>query len=386
MRILIHSNAPWVGSGYGVQAALLGPRLARHGYDVAYSAFSGLHGKATEWRGLKVYPGGRLDFGLDVIGQHAERHGADAVIALMDFWKMGPVAGELAKLPVLAWTPVDCHPVSQLDQQALYAAQALPVAVSRFGQSELKRVGFDARYVPHMVDTSVFRPMPEAERRSVRADYGIGPSTFVIGIAAANSDTTRKAFPEQFEAFRRFAERCPDSRLLLHTDVGSRRGLDLASMLMDFQITDKVIISDSYAQVTGELDAEWMRGWYGICDVLSLCSYGEGFGLPLVEAQACGTPVVTTAGSAMKELGAKGWRVRPEPFWNPVHRAWWDRPRISSITEAYLKAWEEWRHDETAFRDRRDESMALAQGYDADLVIKRFWIPLLRTLPKGGAQ
>ena len=37
-----------------------------------------------------------------------------------------------------------------------------------------------------------------------------------------------------------------------------------------------------------------MAGWYRSLDVLSACSYGEGFGLPILEAQACGSPAIVT--------------------------------------------------------------------------------------------
>lgn len=386
MRILIHSNAPWMGTGYGQQAALLGPRLAQVGHQVAYSAFAGLHGNTMQWNGLTCYPGGRLDFGVDVIGAHAARHRADVIITMMDFYKLGPVAQQLQSLPVLALLPVDCHPVSALDQGALFASHALPVAVSRFGQRELRKAGFDARYVPHMVDTRVFKPEGRESRMQRRAGYGYGPETFVIGICAANNDTMRKGFAEQFEAFRRFSARRPTARLMLHTDVQSRRGLDLTSMLMDFQISDRVMISDSYGQVTGEIDDAIMSEWMNTIDVLSLCSLGEGFGVPLIEAQACGTPVIATRGSAMAELSAKGWRVKAEPYWNPVHRAWWDRPLIGQIERAYEEAYQEWNDQEefesVRWTGRQIQSQELAEQYDADTVVSRFWLPLLRSIPR----
>ena len=83
-----------------------------------------------------------------------------------------------------------------------------------------------------------------------------------------------------------------------------------------------------------------MAAWYNGLDVLSLCSYGEGFGLPLIEAQACGIPVVTTDASAMSELCGAGWLVSGTPFWTDGHQSWWVRPDAADITNAYEMAWQ----------------------------------------------
>ena len=54
-------------------------------------------------------------------------------------------------------------------------------------------------------------------------------------------------------------------------------------------ITAAVGFPDSYCYDLGMIAEEAMASWYNGLDVLSLCSYGEGFGLPLIEAQACGS-------------------------------------------------------------------------------------------------
>src|SRR5439155_8213949 len=97
-------------------------------------------------------------------------------------------------------------------------------------------------------------------------------------------------------------------------------------------------ITDTYPQVSGMFDESLMADWYGVLDVLSACSYAEAFGVPLIEAQACGTPVITTAGSAMKEIRGHGWLATADEYWNHVHGAWWDRPRVDSIVRQYEKA------------------------------------------------
>ena len=42
------------------------------------------------------------------------------------------------------------------------------------------------------------------------------------------------------------------------------------------------------------------------CDIVSFVSIGEGFGVPIIEAQACGRPVVTANVSPMREIAGEG--------------------------------------------------------------------------------
>ena len=50
------------------------------------------------------------------------------------------------------------------------------------------------------------------------------------------------------------------------------------------------------------LTAEQTAPFYNACDVVLNCVAGEGWGLPITEAMACGTPVIGTAFSSMPEL------------------------------------------------------------------------------------
>ena len=102
--------------------------------------------------------------------------------------------------------------------------------------------------------------------------------------------------------------------------------LDLQRLAARLGIEDSVRFTDQYAQVSGLMRPAHMAEWYNILDVFSNCAYGEGFGIPIIEAAACGVPAVVTDCSAMSELKGPGWSVQGEPFWNPVHEAWWVKP------------------------------------------------------------
>ena len=119
-----------------------------------------------------------------------------------------------------------------------------------------------------------------------------------------------------------------------------------------------------------------MAAWYNGIDVLSLCSYGEGFGLPLLEAQACGTPVITTDASAMSELCGAGFLVSGTPWWTDGHQSFWTRPDISDIDMAYEAAYNAWQNNALPHKPAID----FAQQFAADRVFEDFWMPALAQL------
>lgn len=375
MRILIHSNAPWCPTGYGLQTRLLMEQLRQRGHTVAVSAFAGLGGADVRWKGHLVMPSGQMAFGLDMLIPHMQRFGADLTITLMDTWKLESLGDALRAYPVLAWMPVDCAPVGRRDVETIKRSGAVPVAMSVFGRTQLSYV-LDAipEYAPHAVDTVEMAPMED--RRTYREELGVDDK-FVIGICAANKDTTRKAFAEQFAAFARHNARHKDSVLLVHSAERSVSGLDLMELAVEMEILRDIRFTNQYVVDSGLMDATMMRHWFSACDVLSLCSYGEGFGIPLIEAQACGTPVITTAASAMAELRGPGWLVEGDRFWNPVHHAWWSRPSIEAIAKAYNAAYNE---SIPSMQSRRERAREFALEYDVTRVFETHWEPILKEL------
>lgn len=373
-RILIHSNAPWVPSGYGKQCAHLISTLHQLGHEVVVSAFSGLGGSPIDWMGTTVLPGGMFEYGIDVLLPHMAGVKPDLTIALMDVWKLGPIVDQLAEHNVAAWTPADTYPLSKLDEAFFKTSSVKPLSMSKFGQRRFEEAGLTALYAPHVVDRRVFAPLDPDIRRDYREAMGLD-GKFVIGICAANNDAVRKGFPEQLEAFRRFHERHnEEARLLVHSVSESPRGHNLPRMAAEMGLVPGTYrFTDTYAQVSGAFDDTLMRDWYAVLDVLSSCSYAEAFGVPLIEAQACGTPVIGTRGSAMVEHCEPGWTVEGDPYWNPVHHAWWTRPRMDAMVRTYEKAL-------TQAGRRREESRTFTEQFDVTTTAETHWKSILEEL------
>jgi glycosyltransferase involved in cell wall biosynthesis len=381
VRVLIFSNAPWAATGYGRQAALWAPRLRSLGHEVAVAAFHGLHGAPLTWtppgggEPVPVYPGSSEDpFARDILPGHAKHFRADLVLTLMDAWVLDPP--RLAGMRMAHWLPADCSPLSQMDKRILSEGGGKPLAMSRFGQAQIAEAGWpDVPYVPHGADTAVFAPLPDREK--LRDSAGL-TGRFVIAVSAANQDPVRKGFGEQLEAYAAFCADAPEALMMIHSRDATGQGTDLRALAASLGIGGRVVISDQYQIAAGMTDDDGIARFLGLADLVSNCSYGEGFGLAVLEAQACGTPVAVTDCSAMSELCGSGWPVSGQRWFNRGHSAWWVAPSVPGITAAYREAYELWLAG--GLEPYREKARDFALAYDADRVLAEYWPPALEAL------
>lgn len=336
-RLILHSCAPWSPSGYGTQCGIWARKLRDMGHEVFLSTYWGLNGSPTQWDGITVLPAFGGNYASPSLHQHAKHIQPDLVLTLGDVWVMDP--NVLRELPVAHWLPADCRPMSAADRGVVESAGSSLMAMSLFGLARFQEAGFgNAVYSPHGLDFSEWG-IPQ-DKAALRRAHGIGPDTFVIGVNAANNDAIRKAPSEMLLAFAKFLKSRPDSLLWLHTAVHCDGGQDLEFLAESLGITDRVRVVDQYRYNAGLIQPSDLKDWYGCLDVLLAATYAEGFGLPIVEAMACGTPVVTTRCSSMEELNPDGIQVDGEPFFNGVHRGWWIRPSVSGMVAALEETWE----------------------------------------------
>lgn len=384
-RILWLSNAPWAPSGYGEQTALFTTRFKERGHDVAIAANFGLQASATTWGGMNVYPAaGR--WGNPTISTFAQHHRADFVVALCDAWVLSP--DEWADdLRMGVWAPIDHYPIPPAVLAVLKHDKVRPIAMSRDGEKWMRNFALDPLYVPHGVDTSVFRPMPEM-RQAARDALSVPQDAFLVGMVAANKGSPqfpRKGFPQAFDAFARFAEQHEDAYLYCHTeaapwdrDRSKGNGIDLFTLAKAVGCPEaRVSFPPEHAWHLGVMDKSFVAHLYSAFDVLLNSSMGEGFGIPILEAQACGVPVIASDHSAMTELTQAGWLVSGDRWWDALQDSFSIIPSIGSIANAL----------EAAYESRGDAKLSaaaveFAQEYDADRVTVEYWEPVLEALGK----
>jgi glycosyltransferase involved in cell wall biosynthesis len=377
--LVFHSNPPFAPTGYGQQTAIWLPRLSGLGYDIVVSAFSNLSGSPLTWENkFRVMPAGQDPLGVDVLAAHCQLLPADLAITLLDCWPMD--GSKLKGLPLACWIPIDTDTLGDGDKRFLNDSGAIPIAMSRHGERQLKRAGFDPLYVPHGIDTAIFKPLPNRDEIRERAGF---TGKFVIGINAANKDAVRKSFFPQFEAFARFRRTtCPEAVLVVHALSASANAPDLMRMAEEVGIADAIKFSDQMRYLMGMFAAGDLATWYNMLDVLSNTAMAEGFGIAPVEALACGIPTVVTNASAMPELAiGPEWLVDGEPFWNPTHNSRWTTPYIDGITDKYRMAYEV-SQDAERSTYVANQAREKAMQYDADLILGLHWKPALAEIFK----
>lgn len=342
LRILWSSNAPWAGSGYGVQtkhALNILADLQADGEpidDLALHAFYGLNGGRQMMQGRTVYGNpysNRDPWGIGFVANWYKDFGANLLVTLMDAWIYPAAVGNETNW--VPYFPVDHEPVPPGVVGAVGGAMS-SITMSQYGYAQAQQVGIESTYIPHCVDTGLMVPMDRARARDW---LGIGEDAVLFGMVAANVGTpSRKAFPEVFAALQKAVERDPRVHLYIHSDPRPGQiGLDLVHLSQLYDVREHVSFTDPNKLWTHFRSEEDMAVLYSAFDVLLSPSYGEGFGVPIIEAQSCGTPVITHDCTAMPEITHGGWSVPRGHPWLTPQMAYQYMPNPEEIATTMLE-------------------------------------------------
>jgi glycosyltransferase involved in cell wall biosynthesis len=340
------------------------------------------------FRNVLIYNSDEISsFGETVAEQDYIDFKADMLLVNKEPWVLKSIP-QLA-INFVPIVPLDHAPASgQITSRLTYAFKV--IAISRFGQRELKKKGIESVYIPLGVRTDVFKPLPKAECRKA---WGLQPDEFVVGVVCMNR--VRKMIPQMLRGFARFRELNPDikAKLFLWTNVLPTRppadtsqgvadvGVHLLPEIYELGLSDHVnwVKWDDIERIGGIPDfdpagKQDMCRLYNSFDVLLGTTGGEGFGLPYLEANAVGVPsIYTNYAAASEAAGPTGIPVNTEDYVivnTPGTRYY--LASIDGIAEALRKVYD---------ADRlklAKKCRAFAEKMCWENIIKDYWVPFLR--------
>lgn len=252
--------------------------------------------------------------GGDIYQYHKDSVKPDVCFFLKDLWMYNWVLNvDFSPAKSLFYYPMDGYPVPQDCHKHLLKCD-VSVAMSKFGKQVVEeyeycdeidgkyynlknRLTSPVHYIPHGVSSDVFKPLKENEIEQIKQSNGL-ENQFVVGIVGRNQP--RKSHSILIKAFKKFSEGKNDVSLYLHCDMKDPNGNNLYAQLKNHKITKfKFTIMNSYKYGVPD---RILNHIYNCFSVHAPIGSGEGFGIPIIESQACGIPNILVDYTTSAEL------------------------------------------------------------------------------------
>ncbi len=376
MRILYSSNSPWCPTGYGVQTAAVSHYLKQLGHDLAVFAFYGLEGSKCDMGDVPIYPNDPRDYGVQNCKIFYDDFKADILITHIDIWVLAGLDPNMNWIPRF---PVDHYPVPPKVLEVLRNHPGIIASIveSKYGQKLLKEEGIDSFYIPPGVNTEVMKP-DETARKEGRERYG-WQDKFVIGMVATNHDE-RKNWTVAMKAVKILHDNHPGKVIFyMHTNPVDPRGINLLSLREALGMQEYSFLPSRQQMAVG-IDRETLARTYNVFDVFLLPTKGEGACVPILEAEACGIPIITTKCTAHEENVGSGWFIEQlDPFWT-LQNAWQFQCRTEEVVERLEQGYKAW--EDGSIQAEKDKARQKALEFDEKVLFRDLWKPFLEGVEK----
>lgn len=381
MKILFSSNAPWCPSGYGVQSKLLIDFLQKNNHEIVFLTNFGLMGGYLEHEGVLYFPDEINNWGNTSIDFHVAMQKPDLILSLCDWFVYEHAKWNHLNVPWINWTPIDLNINKNFERLQNFIQNCFGIVpLSKFGQQQLELAGASTMpFIHHAIDSTKFKIL---DKKASRMKSELPQEPFIIGMVMANKDATenRKAFDYQFEAVKQFIDKHQDLNIMLylHTEPSEKyNGLNLIEIFKDKKFDlNKVIFTNPMKLSAYSYSFEQMAYLYNSLDVLMNASSGEGFGIPIIEAQACGIPVLTHDATSMTELTFYGYAAKSDKKTKKeiIDYGFRFMPSVSDMVKG-LEYILENRNEEK----KREVSNFVRENFDIERIGSQ-WLDILNTL------
>lgn len=394
-KIAINSAHPASTASYGVLAHTLSWMLLDEGYQYIINS-SLMGGNKPEFMRLEngakyhIYPQrqtSNMSQASSSSNDMVKRiETPDLMISIMNPRLLEPSIYDGANS--IMWTPSETQNMMRSDVNVLKHASAI-WGMSKFVTESIKRAMPDNDnifYVPCAISPD-FVPKKKQESRiymasvSMRASLVNNPSksardskyritgkdlenAFIFGFVGANSkDPSRKDFYALMEIFAQVLPKVPNAYLYVH--ASSIYGEQWAKVAGDLGIDHRIICPTMEFYDMNMFESEDMAILYSAFDVSVTAEWGAGFGLPPVEAMACGTPFIGLEHTSLTEHTHPSMLVKSKPrYWRVAPNHDGERWASAWDIDEIAKAWVNYAKSAQSFADSmREWSLHYAQQY-----------------------
>lgn len=244
----------------------------------------------------------------------------------------------LQSFPIVSYIPVDG--INMPPTWEILGKVTTRVAMSKFGQAQMP--GSDLVY--HGIDTKLYHPVSArnpitlsngtviTSKAEAKKAFGYPPDSYMVLRVDRNS--ARKDFPDTWKALVPVMRRHRDIVVHFHC-VPTGDHFNLSNLITRDPETAKRIFFPGMTNTFKGWPDNDLVALYNAADLFVTTSWGEGFGLTIAEALACGVPVIAQNVSAIPEVVGPGGRlIEPERMTAvPAGQDQW-LPNVAAFSEA----------------------------------------------------
>jgi len=230
--------------------------------------------------------------------KHYKNYKADLLFTQLDAYVLKEIS-ELAENKMINWVsylPIDYYPIPNYFKDILKPSKKI-ISMGQWCQKELNAQD----YLYHGVDLNIYHPLGES-KKEIRKKFKnnlVREDEFLITIVQKNA--THKAWVEQLKGIKLFIEGNPDIKTKVYIHSYIEGDYHLPTLIHLLGLEDYCILCNQYRYYHCLYTEEDMSLIYNLADV-NLSASAEGFGLPIIESMACGTPSIVLDFGTPKEL------------------------------------------------------------------------------------
>ena len=286
---------------------------------------------------------------ISEINEHIKTSRADIIFFLQDIFVLESATQENLLCPSYIWFPLHYDPIDRPTLGALTKMNAIISLCPSTRTRVINQMKRDTYVVPHIIDFET--PLPPTETKDrIRNKFNLENKYVILTIAGNYEQSGRKSIETTLLAFKEFNKLHPESLLWIHAPPLNHPKVYFVEQMME----ELDIPKNAYKLTESTLEQITLQKMYKCADVYLCGSSSEGFGIPQLEAQYFGLPVVTTRFGAMEDYCWHGVAVEPsQKCYNTLQQAWWVKPSAENILKGLQKVYDddiettgEWVQDE----------------------------------------